>query len=314
MLINQNVQSKRVNRNVKRGERVNMNITSVGDTFHYQYNFKTNKLVNCNDEEDMVVQYVNNETFQDTDQSGMNQYDKELVIDLIDLLNMFHESTSGLNKINKENSSEDTIDIEAIIDSSSKTIFKVNGEETFISECALDMIIDDIEKNDNNNSSMIQSDHISYRSDRNELGIATGESFVLGNGRKITFHDSYIELIGNDRKNQSLYDYYKKMKDGLEKLLYVTKSDWIHGNISSLNMNEAFDFLQSLGLDTSKTFRLNGSVYEVSDDNIDEKQYVNKQISRKSYYASLYALDLWNQQKVSSKLYYDHLFTYKHGK
>lgn len=236
-----------------------MNITSVGDMFHYQYDFKNDKLVNCNDKEDVV-------------------------------------------------------DIEAIIDSSAKTIFKVNGEETYISECALDMLIDDIEKKENDEISIIPSAHIPYRADRNEIGIASGESFTLGNGRKLVFLDSHIELQGNDRNSQSLYNYYLKMKEGLEKLFYAGKNDWLQGKIFSLDINEAFDFLQSLGIDTAKTFRLNGSVYEVSDKDIAEKRYENKQVSRKSYYASLHALDLWNQQMGMTELRYEHLFTYKHQK
>lgn len=89
----------------------------------------------------------------------------------------------------------------------------------------------------------------------------------------------------------------------MEKLFYTGKSNWINGNIKTLQLEEAFDFLNKLGIDTSRTFRLNGSKYEIKDMQVEEEQYKGKKVNRSVYYASLDALKLWNLQNVSAKQY-----------
>lgn len=281
-----------------------MQITNIGDTFHYQYDCKNRKLTGQDDKSDVLVKWLNHEVSESDLPQEFNHYDGKIKGDLQYLFEQWNSQDASTPEIVRAAYEKgEALELEINIDSSFRSIVKVNGEECLISDWAFDMLMDDIESEEVKDSFMIHSDHIDYNTKRNEIGIAVGESFDAGQGRKLTFYDTHIELQGNENAEDPFAAYFERMKEGLEKLFYTGKSNWINGNIKTLQLEEAFDFLNKLGIDTSRTFRLNGSKYEIKDMQVEEEQYKGKKVNRSVYYASLDALKLWNLQNVSAKQY-----------
>ena len=255
-----------------------MQITNIGDTFHYQYDCKNRKLTGQDDKSDVLVKWLNHEISESDLPQEFNHYDGKIKGDLQYLFEQWNSQDASTPEIVRAAYEKgEALELEINIDSSFRSIVKVNGEECLISDWAFDMLMDDIESEEVKDSFMIHSDHIDYNTKRNEIGIAVGESFDAGQGRKLTFYDTHIELQGNENAEDPFAAYFERMKEGLEKLFYTGKSNWI--NIKTLQLEEAFDFLNKLGIDTSRTFRLNGSKYEIKDMQVEEEQYKGKKVN-----------------------------------
>lgn len=189
------------------------------------------------------------------------------------------------------------------IDNPLRTVYKVNGEEVFISEAAIDIVFDDLEKGKYTYPTMICEGHKEYDERDNSVGIAIGDTYDIGNNRSIYFGSDGVTIEGGDEKDsEELKLYYENMKLGVEKFLYASKSEWLQGTISNLQLQEAMDFLQILGVDISKSFKVNGAKYHVQNKSIQEEQYaLNAMIDRKTYYASIELVDLWSMEVQNCK-------------
>lgn len=283
-----------------------MQITNIGDTFQYAYDCKTQKLISSGDSKsDILAKWVNQEITQEDLPSEFNHYDGQIKNDLQCLFDLWSQDNNGFmsKQIQDAYENGDVLQLEVDVDSSYRNIIRVNGEDCLISEAAFDMLMDDIGENAIPDVVMIRSEHKDYDIDRNEIGIAVDESVAAGRGRTFHFSVNGIELMGNEDENDAFHDYFERMKRGLERLFYARKGDWVEGDIQKLGLEEAFEFLQNLGVDTARTFRLNGTCYEIRNTQVKEEQYQGAKINRNIYYVSLEAMKLWNLQNVSSKEY-----------
>lgn len=280
-----------------------MEITKVGDSFQYLYNSKSKKVYSIDKRTEELAKWINGEMGTEEMTQGVNGYDQVIKADLNSLFHEHWDSLIANCQKDDESMEEDMFQISINIDNPLRTVYKVNGEEVFISEAAIDIVFDDLEKGKYTYPTMICEGHKEYDESDNSVGIAIGDTYDIGNNRSIYFGTDGVSIEGGDENDsEELKLYYEKMKLGVEKFLYASKSEWLQGTISNLQLQEAMDFLQMLGVDISKSFKVNGAKYHVKNKSIQEEQYVlNAMIDRKTYYASIELVDLWSMEVQNCK-------------
>lgn len=245
-----------------------MGISGVGSIHSYTYNMKTAKLSAKDGLRDEFVEYFNDNLDGEASDTlnGFDQQRKGGIKRMISLT-----SEIGLGKNVLDTLQGDEIEITTELVDATTCVYSINGEKVFTFNAAVRYTPEEINIFGRMDHPYKTTHPTGYDPIKNRLSIGVGNVFEFGNGYKFTVErdrvriDSYGKGTAEDYQNAGSFAF------GLHALISFGDqqafSDLHRATVSTPMMLE---FLEGLGVDTSREFIINETKCEVRNGRINE--------------------------------------------
>ena len=245
-----------------------MGISEVGSVNSYIYNMKTGKLSTKDGSHDEFVEYFNDD-LKGEDSLALNGFDQQRKSDVKKMLSLMDEM--GLGKNTLDTLQGDEIEITSEVVDATMSTYSINGEKVFTVNAAVRYTPEEISVFGTITQPFKTTHPTGYDPVNNRLSIGVGNVFEFGNGYKFTVEkdrvrvDSYGKGTADDYQKADLFAF------GLGALIsfgdQLAFSALHRATVSTPMM---LQFLNELGVDTSREFIINETKCEVRDGRIKE--------------------------------------------
>lgn len=250
----------------KKGSVRKMGITGIGSSSTYIYNIKTGKLATKDGSKDDFVDYFNGD-ISGKQSDSLNGYDVRKKRD-INAMIMLYQSMTGSNvKGLFQEKNGDEYEITSNIVDGVTAQYSVNGEKVFK---AYDMNVFHYVDYTPPEELLNRLHGAAVGGSDNSIHFGAGDVFDLGGGYSLEVREDgvYVNGLGNGSEDED--EKAKQLAGGLNSLLRSAGKQWASELIDKESTPMILSLLRELGIDTDKTFRVNGTKYEVRDGRIQE--------------------------------------------
>ena len=248
-----------------------MGVTGIGSSSTYIYNVKTGKLASKAGSKSEFVDFFNGDITREQAKT-LNGYDAKNVRDIKNMIMVYqtmgNKNVKGLFQEQNGDEYEITSDfVDAVT-----TQFSVNGEKVFK---AYDMNVYTF-------VDFVPSDELLYKLHsmvpgaasggmaENSICFGAGASFALGNGYSLEIRESSVSVNGLGSGSLEQDNKAKQLAYGLDCLLRFAGKQKGPEQIDMESTPMILSLLRELGIDTDRTFQINGTRCEVRNGRIVE--------------------------------------------
>lgn len=245
-----------------------MGISGVGSVNSYVYNMKTGKLSTKDGSHDEFVEYFNG-SLKGEDSTELNGYDQQRKGCMKKMLSLMEEMGLGKNILNTLQGDEIEITSETV-DATTST-YSINGEKVFTANTAVSYTPEEINIFGRMDHPYKTTHPTGYDPVKNRLSIGVGNVFEFGNGYKFTVErdrvriDSYGKGTAEDYQNAGSFAF------GLGALIsFGDQQAFSALHRATVSTPMMLEFLNELGVDTSREFIINETRCEIRNGRIEE--------------------------------------------
>ncbi len=245
-----------------------MGISGVGSVNSYIYNMKTGKLSTKDGLRDEFAEYFNDD-LDGRDSHALNGFDQQRKSGIKKMVSLMEEMGLGKNVL--DTLQGDEIEITSEMADATTCIFSINGEKVFTVNAAVSYTPEEISVFGRLDHPYKTTHPTGYDPVRNRLSIGVGNVFSFGNGYKFTVErdgvriDSYGKGTAEDYQNAGSFAF------GLSALIsFGDQQAFSALHRAAVSTPMMLEFLNELGVDTSREFIINDTRCEVRHGRIEE--------------------------------------------
>ncbi len=244
-----------------------MSVSGIGSST-YIYNIKTGKLASKDGSKDDFVDYFNGDTTgKQTD--SLNGFDARKKSQINSMVRFYQSMGSSNRKGLFTEQNGDEYEITCDVVDAVTTQYSVNGEKVFK---AYDMNVYTYINGQK------AADALAYRlhglkneeQGGNSIRFGAGDVFELGNGYSLKITDCSVEAEGLGSGSEQQDQKAQQLAYGMNALIRFAAKQWAPDRIDSESTPMLLSMLRELGIDTDKTFQINGTRCEVRNGRIAE--------------------------------------------
>ena len=240
-----------------------MGISGIGSKSTYLYDTNTKKMSTKEGQTDAFTDYFNGIASEES-YKELNGFDSNKKRDIKNMMKLFE---SGLLSAGK---TSDVYEITSNIVDGGSTEYYVNGKKVFTAYNAVDYTYDEVKSFSTISQPFHTYQHQGYNPINNSINIGVGNRFDLGNGYRLTVRDDCVWGEGYGCGSSADDEKMNKLVYGVNALVHFADQQWFSSMIDESSTPMVLQFLNELGVDTSKEFTINGTKCEVKDGRICE--------------------------------------------
>ena len=248
-----------------------MSISGVGSSGSYIYNMQTGRMTaEPGKQEDEFVKYFNGD-IEGEDSTALNGYDqrtKGAIKNAIDRIQEFYEA--GLMDKPLAGNGAPEITVSYKIEDTESTSVYVNGEKRLTMVAGMYYLPDEIRSFSTVAPDFKTKVHQDYNPEDNSVHIAVGDKFSYGNGYTLTVGTNKVMGSGYEGKSDAENAECDRFLGALDSLIHFGDQQYFGSMIDKDLTGQILQFLQGLGVDTSREFIVNETRCEVRDGRIYE--------------------------------------------
>ncbi len=247
-----------------------MGISGIGSINNYLYNATTKKLqTKDGGTEDDFVKWFNGETPNGEVPESLNGFDYNRMRDIKNMFNFLSSGVAG-GKVFNDLDGDGLYEVSAEVLDAVTSDYSVDGKNVFTAHNSVLYTDSEIRTFGTITQPYKTQTSKEYDAATNSISIGVGDKFNLGNGYVLTVGTDSI--LGEGYGNGSLADDDKAnhLVGGLNSLLHFADQQWFSSMIHEEDTPYVLDLLESLGIDISKEFTINGTKCEVKNGRIRE--------------------------------------------
>ena len=241
-----------------------MNITGIGSSFAYIYNFKTGKLSTKDGTADEFVDYFNGDLAGEESES-LNGFDACKKADIETMIEMLNDGALRLDNPGKEE-----YEISGEIVDAVKAEYSVDGRNIFAAYKGVTYTADEIKSFSTQNGPYKTRQSRGYDPTDNSIHIAVGDVFNLGNGYRLRVGIDCVYGEGYGSGSEEDDQKMRQLVRALDSLIRFADQQCFSSWIDAESTPMLLEFLRELGVDTSREFRINETKCEVAYGRISE--------------------------------------------
>lgn len=275
-----------------------MAVSGIGETYSYIYNSQTGKLSTKDGSKDAFVDYFNGEASEEA-LDDLNGFDATRKRDIQKMIKFF---SCGMTKdvFNEKNGTE--FEITAEVENATTAHYSVNGEKVFTAYSAVSYTYEEVNAFRTVQQPYKTKQHKDYCPETNSISIAVGDVFDMKNGYTFTVKRDHIWGEGYDGKSEESNKKANQFVWGLNALMHFADQQWPSSWMDKESTPMMIEFLNQLGVDTTKEFAINetrceirnGRIMEVGNNNVVPSSIHNAAVKR--YEEMLYQpLSTWKK-------------------
>lgn len=245
-----------------------MGISGVGSVNSYIYNKKTGKLSTKDGLQDEFVEYFNDD-LNGEDSLGLNGFDQQRKSGIKKMISLMDEM--GLGKNILDTLQGDEIEITSEMADATTCIFSINGEKVFTVNAAVKYTPEEISVFGKMTQPYKTTHPTGYDPLRNRLSIGVGNVFEFGNGYKFTVQRDRVRIDSYGKGTDEDYQNAGSFAFGLSALIHFGDQQAFSAlHRAAVSTPMMLEFLNELGVDTTREFIINDTKCEVRDGRIKE--------------------------------------------
>ena len=247
-----------------------MGISGIGSNCNYLYNAETKKLqTKDGGTEDDFVKWFNGETPNGEVPESLNGFDYNRMRDIKNMFNFLSSGVAG-GKVFNDLNGDGLYEVSAEVMDAVTSDYSIEGKNVFTAHNSVLYSASEIKTFSTITQPYRTQASKAYDVATNSISIGVGDKFDLGNGYILTVGTDSILGEGYGNGSQADDDKANHLVGGLNSLIHFADQQWFSSMIHEEDTPQVLELLESLGVDTSKEFTINGTKCEVKDGRIRE--------------------------------------------